>query len=94
MVNRKMTRYAGWLPAVILPLAATDQLVQSIRADDINGVSLSAWFLFLIANLGSLVFAPKEPRIARLQVWIAFGVTSLLEVAIIAVLLGRGSSAW
>ena len=94
MANEKMTRYAGWLPAVILPTAAADQLMQSIRADDVNGVSLSAWFLFLVANLGSLVFAPKKPKVARLQVWIAFGVTSLLEVVLIFVLLSRRSGVW
>ena len=92
MKKEKLRKFAGWLPAVILPLAAVDQLMQALAAENLQGVSLSAWALFLIANLGSLVFAPAEPRVARIQVWIAFGLTSCIEVALIGLILMRRAS--
>ena len=92
MSNRK--RLAGWLPAIILPIAATDQLVRSLLSEDVSGISVTAWFLFLLANIGSLVFASGGDRIAKMQVLIAFGITAVLDAAIVIVLLLRGSPVW
>ncbi|MCH2111163.1 MAG: hypothetical protein MK135_17725 [Polyangiaceae bacterium] len=84
---KKLKTWAGWLPTIILPWAATEQLVEIAKAQDVEAVSLRAWLLFLTANIGSLVFAPRDQPIARFQVIVAFGLTALVEIAIIILLL-------
>lgn len=84
-------RAAGWLPAVILPVAAADQLWTALSADEVSGISVTAWGLFFFANLGSLAFAHAQTSEARLQVWIAFGTTALIDLAIVAAVLLRAT---
>lgn len=50
---------AGWLPAVILPVASLLQLVKIVRERSAEGVSLLSWFLFGIANIGVYIFTEK-----------------------------------
>jgi hypothetical protein len=77
---------AGWLPAVILPVATLDQLLTILRGGTDN-VSAFTWFLFLLANLGALFLQRPQSRLAAVQMGLAFGVTSLLDLAIVGLVL-------
>lgn len=77
---------AGWMPAVILPAATLDQLVTLLLSESAEGVSAMTWLLFLLANLGALFLGRPASRIAALQMALAFGLTALLDAAIVAVI--------
>ncbi len=77
---------AGWMPAVILPTATLDQLVTIVRSGSAENVSAVTWLLFLLANLGALFLGRPETRVARVQMGLAFGLTALLDVAIVGVI--------
>ena len=84
-------RFAGWLPALILPAATADQLFTLLRAESVEGVSALTWFLFLLANLGALTLADPAHRIGRIQKGLAFGLTAALDLAILATIGMKGS---
>ena len=51
--------FAGWVPALILPLAALIQLVTIIRNRSTQGVSWVSWGLFGFANLMLYIYTQK-----------------------------------
>ncbi|MGK7898119.1 MAG: hypothetical protein AB4372_32000 [Xenococcus sp. (in: cyanobacteria)] len=51
-VSDIITDLAGWIPAIVLPTATTSQLVKITRSKSAQGVSLTTWLLFGIANVG------------------------------------------
>ena len=79
------------MPAVILPTATLDQLVTILRSGSVVNVSALTWLLFLLANLGALFLGRPESRMATLQMALAFGLTALLDVAIVAAIIVLGS---
>lgn len=81
---RRLRALAGWMPAVILPTATLDQLVTILRSGSVENVSAVTWLLFLLANAGALCLGRPESRVATLQMALAFGLTALLDVAIVA----------
>ena len=54
-----LTDIAGWIPAVVLPAATFVQLVKIYKLKSAQGVSISTWFLFGLANLGLFFFTEK-----------------------------------
>ncbi len=74
---------AGWMPAVILPTATLDQLLTLLRSGTADNMSALTWLLFLLANLGALFLGRPESRVAAVQMALAFGLTALLDVAIV-----------
>ena len=72
---------AGWLPAVILPLASGIQLSKIVKERSASGISPVAWVLFGVANLGAYVFAEKYFAI---QSVLAFLLTAFINFAIAA----------
>ena len=82
---------AGWLPAVILPTATLDQLTTILRSGSGENVSAVTWLLFLLANLGALFLGRPETRLAMVQMGLAFGLTALLDVAIVATIVAYQS---
>ena len=80
---QRLRALAGWMPAVILPAATLDQLVTILRSGSVENVSAVTWLLFLLANLGALFLGRPESRIAVVQMALAFGLTALLDVAIV-----------
>ncbi|MBT7902701.1 hypothetical protein HN587_02485 [Candidatus Woesearchaeota archaeon] len=70
---------AGWLPAIILPVAAGIQLYKIIKYKKADGVSSLAWTFFAIANLGAYVFAEKYFLIQSI---LAFLLTAIINFAI------------
>jgi uncharacterized protein with PQ loop repeat len=51
-----LTNVAGWMPAIILPLATITQLTKIVRERSAKGVSLVTWVMFGVANVGLYVF--------------------------------------
>ena len=85
--RRRLRHLAGWLPAVILPTATAEQLRALLTADSVAGTSALTWGLFLLANLGAMVLGTAETPLARFQMALAFGVTALLDFALVALIL-------
>lgn len=54
-----LTNIAGWIPAVILPVATFLQLAKISKLKSAQGVSISTWLLFGFANLGLYVYTEK-----------------------------------
>lgn len=75
---------AGWLPAIILPLSTAIQLVRLVRERTAAGTSALTWGLFAVANFGAYAFTgrPGAP-----QALLAFLLTGVLDVVIVAVIL-------
>lgn len=80
---QRLRALAGWMPAVILPAATLDQLVTILRSGSVENVSAVTWLLFLLANVGALFLGRPASRIAMVQMALAFGLTALLDVAIV-----------
>ena len=85
----RLRRLAGWLPAVILPAATSEQLRTLLVADSVEGASAVSWSLFLLANIGAIFLGTPETPLARVQMILAFGVTAVLDLAVV-VLIVRG----
>lgn len=58
-MNETLTNLAGWIPAVVLPVATLLQLIKIARSKSADGVSLMTWLLFGFANLGLYIFTEK-----------------------------------
>ena len=54
-----VTNLVGWIPAIVLPVAAFFQLFQIARQKSAAGVSLATWLLFGIANVSLYIFTEK-----------------------------------
>jgi hypothetical protein len=80
---QQLRRLAGWLPAVILPTATFDQFWVIIWSGSSENVSVVTWTLFLLANVGALCLGRPEDKIAVSQMGLAFGLTAILDLAIV-----------
>ncbi len=54
-----LVKFAGWLPAIIIPTATIIQLATIIKNRSAQGVSWLTWFLFGIANIGLYIYTEK-----------------------------------
>ncbi len=72
---------------MILPTATAEQLRVLLAADSVAGASALTWGLFLLANLGAMVLGTAETPVARLQMALAFGVTAVLDLLLVACIL-------
>lgn len=77
MEHSSFATLAGWLPAVILPLASATQLHKILRTRNVAGVSAVTWILFSVANIGAYVFTEKY---LSLQAVLAFLLTAILNL--------------
>ena len=84
MMNDILTNIAGWIPAIILPIATISQLVKIVQEKNSEGVSLITWFLFGIANIGLYLFTEKY---FALQSVVGLLGTAVLDFAIVGVAL-------
>jgi uncharacterized protein with PQ loop repeat len=83
-----LTNVAGWMPAIILPLATITQLSKIIRERSAKGVSLVTWIMFGVANVGLYVFTEKY---WALQSLIGLLGTAILDFTIVGFVLFYGS---
>jgi hypothetical protein len=92
LLNRKevlampewITQLAGWLPGLIFPIAAFLQLEKLRRKGSAEGVSIAAWLLYGVGNLGWYVFTEKYWAI---QALVGVLGTAILDFAIVAVVI-------
>ncbi|WP_163833747.1 hypothetical protein [Spartinivicinus ruber] len=54
---------AGWLPAIVFPIATFLQLWVVLKNRSGEGVSKTTWLLFGIANVGLYIYAEKYDSI-------------------------------
>ena len=83
-MNDLIINLAGWIPAIILPIATISQLTKIVQEKTSAGVSLITWFLFGIANIGLYLFTEKY---LALQSLIGLLGTAILDFAILGVAL-------
>ena len=83
-MKRRLIALAGWLPAVIIPLATLLQCIEVFRADSVEGVSWTTWLLFGIANIGFYIFTEKY---TQLQSILGFLGTAVIDFVIVAYVL-------
>ncbi len=81
-MNDILTNIAGWIPAIILPIATISQLVKILQEKTAEGVSLITWFLFGIANIGLYLFTEKYFAVQSLVGLLG---TAVLDFAILGV---------
>lgn len=74
-MNQFLINLAGWIPAVVLPMASLLQLIKIIQVKEVKGVSLFTWLMFGLANTGLYFFTEKY-----------FAVQSLLGLLLTAIL--------
>ncbi|MEM9092214.1 MAG: hypothetical protein AAGC93_26220 [Cyanobacteria bacterium P01_F01_bin.53] len=79
-VSGFITNLAGWIPAVVLPTATISQLVKIAKSQSSEGVSLTTWLLFGVANVGLYVFTEKY---FALQSLIGLLGTAIMDFAIV-----------
>lgn len=72
---------AGWLPAVVFPVASLAQLLAILRTRDARGVSILSWSLFALANLALYVYVG---RYAEPQAILSCLLTATLNVCVVA----------
>ena len=63
LFSENFVEIAGWIPAIILPLAALIQLVTIIQNRSADGVSWISWGLFGLANIMLFIHAEKYDSI-------------------------------
>jgi uncharacterized protein with PQ loop repeat len=83
-----LTNVAGWMPAIILPLATITQLTKIVRERSAKGVSLVTWVMFGVANVGLYVFTEKY---LALQSLIGLLGTAILDFMIVGFVLFYGA---
>ncbi|MBN2803405.1 MAG: hypothetical protein JXR91_09945 [Deltaproteobacteria bacterium] len=79
-----ITEIAGWIPAVVLPVGTLIQLFKIVKNSSIEGVSVSSWFLFGLANIGLYIFTEKYFAIQSLVGLLG---TALMDFIIVALLI-------
>ena len=89
MSTRHLRNFAAWLPAIILPLATAEQLRVVWLADSVDSASALSWAMFLVANIGAMFLGKAETSLAKLQMWLAFGLTSLFDLALVVLIVSR-----
>lgn len=87
IVHGRLRPLLAWLPALILPAATAEQLRALLAAQLVGGASVWTWGLFFLANVGALFLGTPETRLARFQMALAFGVTAVLDLVLVAVIL-------
>ncbi len=80
-------KLVAWLPALILPGATIAQLLALLDSGSAENVSPLTWFMFMLANVGALYLGRPEGGLARLQMALAFGLTALLDLIIVAIVI-------
>ncbi|BAU12408.1 hypothetical protein LEP3755_29370 [Leptolyngbya sp. NIES-3755] len=79
VLKRRFQSIAGWLPAIIFPTATLLQLIPVIQGRT-EGVSVIAWTLFGVANLGAYISSTQKQTI---QIILAFLFNSVLDLMIV-----------
>ena len=79
-MKKKIIEFAGWLPAIIIPLATLLQCIEVFRAESVEGVSWTTWVLFGVANVGFYIYTEKY---TSLQAILGFLGTAVIDFVIV-----------
>ncbi len=79
-----LPQIAGILPAIVFPAATLLQLVRMIRARTADGVNVSTWFLFGLANIAIYIYAEHYDE---WQSIVGMLLTAVLDFAIVGLAL-------
>jgi len=80
-MNPHIIDVAGWLPAIIFPVATLIQLIALLRSNSLKGISPTTWTLFGIANISIYIYTEKYLAV---QTIVGFLGTALLDFGIAA----------
>lgn len=71
----------GWIPGVVFPGASLLQLIAVIKSPHTDGVSITTWLMFALANIAAYVYLQKywAPQA------IAYLIAAVIQVAIAVV---------
>ena len=58
-----MTAIAGWVPAVVFPVAKAAQAFRIAMKRSADGISMISWVLFGLANVGLYLYTEKYQSI-------------------------------
>ena len=83
-MNQFLINLAGWIPAIVLPVATLAQLIKIIRAKEVKGISLFTWLMFGLANTGLYFFTEKY---FALQSLLGLLLTAILDFAVVGLIL-------
>ena len=61
-----MTEIAGWVPAVVFPVATAAQAFRIAVTRNADGISMVSWLLFGLANVGLYIYTEKYLSIQSL----------------------------
>lgn len=78
-MNPHIIDVAGWLPAIIFPVATLIQLIALLRSNRLKGISPTTWTLFGIANISIYIYTEKYLAV---QTIVGFLGTALLDFGI------------
>jgi len=79
-MNNFFVELAGWIPAIVFPVATGLQLVTMFSKKTSEGVSVITWAMFGFANIGLYIYAEKYFSI---QSMIGFLGTAILDFIIV-----------
>ena len=85
-MKKRFIELAGWLPAIIIPLATLLQCIEVFRASSVEGVSWTTWLLFGIANIGFYIYTEKY---TSFQTILGFLGTAAIDFVIVVYVLIR-----
>lgn len=82
---------AGWIPAVVFPLAGAVQLAAILRARSARGVSIVSWMMFAVANVCLFFYLGRytEPQ----AILSGLGTATLNVAVVVAALVYRSRDA-
>ena len=75
-----ITDIAGWVPAIVFPVATAAQAYRIAMRRSADGISVSSWFFFGLANLGLYVYTEKYQSIQSI---VGFLVTAVIDFVIV-----------
>jgi uncharacterized protein with PQ loop repeat len=83
-MNQFLINLAGWIPAVVLPVASLVQLIKIIKVKEVKGVSLFTWLMFGLANTGLYFFTEKY---FALQSLLGLLLTAILDFTVVGLII-------
>jgi uncharacterized protein with PQ loop repeat len=85
-MSTDLINIAGWIPAVVLPVATAIQLIKIVGEKSIEGVSIWSWLLFGFANIGMYIFTEKYWAVQSI---LGLLVTAVMDFIIVALVIRR-----
>lgn len=79
-ITFNISSFAGYLPAIIFPVATLFELINMYKSNNVGGVSCVSWIMILIGNIGLYLMTDKLKSLKSIS---AFVITSIIDLLII-----------